>query len=200
MFKKILLAIFLMVAFKGLKAQNQNIKDLYFDYLQVRMEVLKSDDAISKAEELLKRSSELNAKQIANVNYHLGRLYEAEEQMEKAIPYYETSIKLTPGYYVPYRALGFYYFSKAQDLYQIAYRIDKLKQKEAYTKAFADFKLMATKSVQYLEKAQACDADDETLSMIEDLYKQLKEEKSLSDLKARLAKLSVGCITLLDDE
>lgn len=200
MLKKIILSLLLIVGFKTASAQNQNLKDLYFDYLQIRMETLKSDEAIEKSLALLQRSSELNAKQIANVNYHLGRLYEGEQEMEKAIPYYETSIKLTPGYYVPYRALGFWYFSKAQDLYQKAFRIDKIKQAELYQKAFAEFKLMATKSLGNLEKAQACDPDEETLSMIVDLYKQMKEEKSENTLKTRLAQLSVGCISLLDDE
>lgn len=200
MLKKIILVLVLIAGLKTASAQKQDIKDLYFDYLQIRMETLKSDEAIEKSLTLLERSSELNAKQIANVNYHLGRLYESEEQMEKAIPYYETSIKLTPGYYVPYRALGFWYFSKAQDLYQTAFRIDKVKQSSNYAKAFAEYKLMATKSLLNLEKAQACDSDEETLSMIVDLYKQMKEDKNVATLKSRLTKLSVGCISLLDDE
>ncbi|TDG35215.1 hypothetical protein EZJ43_15060 [Pedobacter changchengzhani] len=181
-------------------SQSQNIKDAYFDFLQIRTEPYKAEESIKKGLELLQRSKELSMKQIASVTYHLGRLYEANEDMASAIPYYEKSIKLSPDYYVPYRALGFWYFKDAVDLGIKLSRIDKVKEPALYAELSADYKKLALKTTAYLEKSQACDPDDETLSMIVDLYNGIGDTDALSNLPKRLKLLEKNCVTLLDDE
>jgi len=113
--KSILILLFLFVGIQQISyAQKPDIKDLYWDYIQVRMDTNEKTEAIEKALVLLERKSELTKTQLGNVNYHLGRLYEENGETEKAIPYYEEAIKITPGYYVPYRALGFINFKKCE--------------------------------------------------------------------------------------
>lgn len=196
-------SVFFLLLYLGVlhtNAQQRDVKDLYFDFLQIRLVPLNEPEAIKQGLKLLTRSSELNKKQVTSVTYHLARLYEGEGEMDKALPYYEKSILLNPDYYVPYRALGFYYFDQAIDLWQAVSRIDEKNTPNEYAKALDVFKIIAIKTNFYLEKAQACDPDEETLSMIEDLYKNLKDQKALQNLDQRLKSKSKKCVTLLDDE
>ncbi|PWS30862.1 tetratricopeptide repeat protein [Pedobacter paludis] len=198
--KNILLSTFFAVLITQFAyAQKQDIKDLYFDYLQVRMDADEKPEAKTKAIALLQRSSELTKTQLGNVNYHLGRLYEEDGEIEKAVPYYEESIKITPGYYVPYRALGFMYYKKCAELGKKLIEIDKSVNGNSYKKAFDELKALSLKTAKYLEKSQACDPDDETLDMIKVLYKNLKDDKALTTIKDRLKALSADCVTLLED-
>ncbi|MBC6109146.1 tetratricopeptide repeat protein [Pedobacter fastidiosus] len=198
--KNILLTTFFALLITQITyAQKQDIKDLYFDYLQVRMDADEKPEAKVKAIALLQRSSELTKTQLGNVTYHLGRLYEEDGEIEKAVPYYEESIKITPGYYVPYRALGFMYYKKCVALNQKLSGIDKAKDSDGYKKALDELKKSSLKTAKYLEKSQACDPDDETLAMIKNLYKNMKDDKALATISDRLKALSSDCVTLLED-
>ncbi|GGI22307.1 hypothetical protein GCM10008119_01990 [Pedobacter mendelii] len=166
----------------------------------IRMTETERPKAIALATDVLKRSSELNAKQIANATYHLGRLYEETKQMNLAIPYYEKSIQLTPGYYVPYLALGNYYFKNCKDLIVKMNAAAEAKDLTTHTKLTEDYKKLAKKTTAYLEKSYACDPDDETLKMINYLHQTSKNSAALTSLDDRIKKLTEGCITLLDDE
>ncbi|UKT62946.1 tetratricopeptide repeat protein [Pedobacter mucosus] len=180
-------------------AQKQDIKNLYFDYLQVRMDADEQPEAITKALELLNRKTELNKTQLGNVTYHLGRLYEETGDIEKAIPYYESSIKMTPGYYVPYRALGFYNFERSNSLLKKINDAILAKNNQLIATLNKDYNILALKTIAYLEKSQACDPDDETKGMIINLYKNIKNDAAIGTLDTRLKKLSTDCITLLED-
>ena len=103
---RIILALLLTASFQTAFSQSGKIEDLYMDYTTVR----NSPDqkaAKEKTQALLARSAELNEKQVANVNYHMARIYEEQKQPDLAIPHYEKVIKMVPGYYVAQRALGF---------------------------------------------------------------------------------------------
>jgi len=198
--KKIFFTLLLFTGFNSVFAQNQSIKDLYWDYTVIRMTQTDKPKAIALTLDVLKRSSELNEKQIANATYHLGRLYEETNQMNLAVPYYEKSIKLTPGYYVPYLALGNYYFKDCQQMIsKLNAAVDK-KDVVIYGKMVEDYKKLTTKTAAYLEKSYACDPDDSTKSIITYLYQSSKNNEALKTFDARIKKLAVGCITLLDDE
>ncbi|PWS27418.1 hypothetical protein DHW03_07345 [Pedobacter yonginense] len=198
--KNILLTAYLTLLLSSFAcAQKQDIKDLYFDYLQVRMDADEKPEAKAKAIALLQRSSELSKTQLGNVNYHLGRLYEEDGEIEKSVPYYEESIKITPGYYVPYRALGFMYYKKCKDLAQKLTTINQSGTGTAGNKASEEFKSLSLKTAKYLEKSQACDPDVETLGMIKALYKNIKDDRALATLNDRLKALSADCVTLLED-
>ncbi|KQR69874.1 lipopolysaccharide assembly protein LapB [Pedobacter sp. Leaf176] len=199
--KKIfLIHLILLINLTSVFAQSQNIKDLYWDYSMIRMTQTEKPKAIAVTSELLKRSSELNAKQIANATYHLGRLYEETNQMNLAIPYYEKSIKLTPGYYVPYLALGNHYFKTCKELVAKMNQAAAAKDTALHVKLSEEYKIIANKTVTYLEKSYACDPDDITKGMITYLYQTLKNPEAIKTLDSRMKKLADGCITLLDDE
>jgi tetratricopeptide (TPR) repeat protein len=182
-------------------AQKDNYEDLYFNFLQIRLEPLNSSEAIKQGEYLLQNhKSDLNSNQIASLTYHLGRLYEEDFKMNEAIEYYKKSMVLNPNYYVPYRALGFYYFDLAIDAYQTANRMQLNNDLAAYTSNMDNFKQLATQTISYLLKAQACDPDEQTLGMITDLYDYLKDDKGKKTIKKQLKQLSKKCVTLLEDQ
>jgi len=199
--KKLLFSILLIVAGTQFGfSQNKSIKDLYWDYSQIRMTDTKRPKAIELAEALIKRSSELTKIQLGNVSYHLARLYEETGETEKAIPYYEEAIKITPGYYVPYRALGFIFIKKCNAIGGKMNEAGMAKDLKLYGELYAQYKLLAFKALPNLEKSQACDPDDETKTIITNLYRSLKDNASIVSLDERLKKKAIDCISLLDDE
>lgn len=195
--------ILFLLLFAGINSsfsQSKNIVDLYEDYTMIRMEQAKRSEAIAIGLNLLNRKSELKPKQIANITYHMGRLFEESNIMSKAIPYYEESIKLTPGYYVPYLALGNEYFKTCKELVAKMNQAADAKDTALHGKLSAEYKIIANKTAAYLEKSYACDPDDITKGMITYLYQTLKNAEAVKTFDSRIKKLAEGCITLLDDE
>ncbi|WP_316801790.1 hypothetical protein [Pedobacter nototheniae] len=181
-------------------SQTSSVKDKYWDYTQIRMVPGEQKEAIAKALDLLNYKTELNEKQIANLSFHLGRLYEETGEPEKSIPYYKECIKIVPGYYVPYRALAAMRVDKSNILTGKLNEAGKQKNTVLYNQYFAEYKKEALITLAYLEKAQACDPDEKTLEMITFFYKSIKDNQSISTLDARLKSLASNCVTLLDDE
>ncbi|MFC3562006.1 tetratricopeptide repeat protein [Pedobacter jamesrossensis] len=194
------ITLLLSVGLTSVFAQQKSIEDLYWDYTMVRMGPAKRTEAIDLGLALLNRKTELKAKQIANVTYHLGRLYEERNQMDKAVPYYESSIKLTPGYYVPYLALGNYYFKDCKEMGAKINQAELAKDAVLYEKNLQDYKKFTSKTAAYLEKSYACDPDEKTKGMITYLYQSSKNPEALKTFDSRIKTLEEGCITLLDDE
>lgn len=181
-------------------AQSKSVKELYDDFKEYRTINEGRPGHIAKTLALLKFSDQLTLKQITSINYNLGRMYEDVEEPENAIPYYEKSLEGEPDYEVIHRALGFIYLAKSTAAVN---KINDAKAKtdiEASNKAFAEYKEIILKAIPHLEKYQACDPDDETKEIIINLYKSLKDTKSIETLDARLKELGKKCVTLLDDE
>ncbi|WP_316739771.1 hypothetical protein [Pedobacter aquatilis] len=198
--KTYLLSFLLFITVSSAFSQTKNIEDLYEDYTMLRMTNDEKSKAIAVASDLLKRSSELKEKQIANATYHLGRLYEETNQMNLAIPYYEKSIKLTPGYYVPYLALGSYYFKDCQEMAKKINEAALAKDITSHKKLTEDYQKLTKSTAAYLEKSYACDPDETTKSKITFLYQSSKNNEALKSFDSRIKELEKGCITLLDDE
>lgn len=198
--KRFLTLFILLSAYHISFSQTKSIKDVYWDFLQIRMTDTQKPKAIQMAEELIKRADELNQKQLASVTYHLARLYEENDQMAAAVPYYEKSIKLTPGYYVPYLALGNYYFKDCQAMILKMNAAVDAKNVVIYGKMVEDYKKLSTKTAAYLEKSYACDPDDSTKGIITYLYQTSKNNEALKNFDVRVKNLAADCITLLDDE
>jgi hypothetical protein len=96
------------------------------------------------------------------------------------------------------RALGYMYMKQADD---IANKLNAAKTDAAENKRLTDLYATAVKKVlPHLEKAQACDPDNDTLSLIKTLYKNIKDDKGLSTLNSRLATLAKNCVDLLSDK
>lgn len=196
--KTFLLCSFLLFSITMVNAQD--IKDLYFDYLTSRSEESANDKTISTALALLNRSSELNDKQVANVNFHLARIYEITGLPEKAITHYEASLQLEPDYYVTHNALAFLHLKKCDTLGQAVTASAKAKNVTLNETTFKAYKLQVEKTIPYFEKTQACDPDERTLTILQGLYKSIKDTTALATLPERLATLGKTCVTLLDDE
>ncbi|SMC44891.1 tetratricopeptide repeat protein [Pedobacter africanus] len=192
----------LLILFVGQVALSQTkpIKDLYWDYSQMRMDPATRTQAKDKALALLARSTELTEKQLANVNFHLGRIYEEIKEPDKAVPHYEQAIKLAPAYYVTYRALGFIYLKKCDSIGRTVTEAAKAKNAKLHAERFSAYKNEVSKTLPYFEKSQACDPDERTLAMITNLYNSIKNPQALLTLDERLKKLGGECASLLDDE
>ncbi|MGI4728353.1 MAG: hypothetical protein ACRYGB_07260, partial [Janthinobacterium lividum] len=100
-------------------------------------------------------------------------------------------------YYVSHRALGYLYLLPMNDL---AEKINSAKNKPAdYEKFKAQyFKLIKT-ALPHLEKAEACDHDEQTLNLIKSLYQKINDQPGLTSLSKRLTLLKSHCIDLLTD-
>ncbi|MCZ4245435.1 hypothetical protein [Pedobacter punctiformis] len=198
--KKIIIYSFFLLLFSNQAfPQTKSVKDMYWDYIQIRMSDSKKQETIAKALELLNHKTELNEKQIANLNYHLGRIYESIDEI-KAIPYYEECIKFSPNYYVPYLALAAINIKKCNALSAEVNKAGKEKNIPLYKESFTKYKNQVLKTLIYMEKAQACDPDEQMLDMINKYYSSIKDMQALGMLPERLKKLSENCATLLDDE
>ncbi|WP_367867632.1 tetratricopeptide repeat protein [Pedobacter sp. WC2423] len=198
--KTILLNLLLLFGVSTAFAQKQDIKELYFDYTQSRMNEDQNALTVEKANSLLERSSELNDKQVANVSFHLARIYESMGKPEKAEPLYEKVTKLVPGYYVTYTSLGFINLKKCDTLGRKVSESAKLKNAALNEIAFKAYKIQVQKTIQYFEKAEACETDERTLSILTSLYKSIKDTTSLASFAERKALLGKDCVSLLDDE
>jgi tetratricopeptide (TPR) repeat protein len=189
----------LFISYFSSFAQSKSIKDAYFDFTVNRSEKGNAK-SVETSLALLKRSSELTPKQITNVEYHIGRMYEEMGDVENAIPHYENSLKGEPNYFVIHRALGFIYLAKTKPFVAQMNEASKSKDATANAKAFAQYKVLVQKAIPYLEKYQACEPDDETLTIITNLYKSINDMQSIVTLEARLKPLAAKCVSLLEDE
>lgn len=197
--KKIYIScLFLFFSFVSAIAQ-PNAKDAYEKFTLYRTS---NDDKLKQIEEtlnLLKLADQLSPKQITNINYHLGRLYEEVKSPDSAIQYYEKSLVGEPNYFVIHRALGFIYLAKSTEAVEKINLTKKEADVEGNKKAIADYKTVILKAIPYLEKYQACDPDDETLTIITNLYKTLKDTTAIETLDSRLKELAKTCVSLLED-
>jgi len=193
--------LFSLFMFFGISMVNaQNIKDLYFDYMTTRMNEEQNKETIKTGLALLDRSSKLNDKQVANINFHLGRIFASTGESEKAISHYEASLKLAPDYYVTHHALGFLHLKKCDTLGQAVTASAKSKDIKLNEESYKAYKLQVEKTIPYLEKSQACDADERTMGILNGLYASIKNTTALATLPERLEALSKNCVDLLDDE
>ena len=196
--RKIIIVFLLIISFSKAYAQ-KSIEDLYQAYTVIRTTNDNKLPAIELALDVLKRSSELTNTQIANLNFHVGRLYEETKQEEKASPYYEESLKLAPDYYVTHRALGNIYLKRSTALVQRMNEAGKAQQMDTYNKLFSEYKKITLMTLPHLEKAQACDPDEQGMQQIRGLYKNIKDLSAANTLDERLKKLAVTCVDLLED-
>jgi len=187
MLKKTLLLFFCLFALATAKAQTaEDVYNEYLDFNLARLET-RTDNAMELAQKILPDTAKLKDKTRISFFYSLGKLYEDDSQSIKALEYYEKVAAAVPNYYVVRRALGYIYANKADELEK--------------SKLFGDtYTAAAKKAILNLEKAQACDPDDDTLALIRKYYKNINDTKGASTLNTRLAALSKNCIDLLDDK
>ena len=198
MLKKVLL--FLMIVFSVDAAKAQTADDIYNSYLDFNLARLegRTADALELGGQLLPNADQLPDKARVSFYYSLGNLYENDSQSVKALPLYEKVAAAVPDYFVAQRAIGYLYLKKAE---AIATQLNAERSNATENKRLAGlYNAAVKKTLPHLEKAQACDPDKDTLSLIKMLYKNIKDEKGLSTLDARLAAMSNNCIDLLSDK
>ena len=187
----------LVLAFTFSAAKAQTAEDVYNQYLDFNLARLegRTNDAMELGEKLLPDTAKLTRKNLTNFYYSIGKLYEDDSQSIKAQIFYERVAAVVPNYYVVQRALGYIYAKQAEDLSKKLSASDPTENKRMMNLYVAKVK----QALPHLEKAQACDPDEDTLSRIKTLYKNIKDSKGMESLNGRLATLSKNCIDLLEN-
>lgn len=198
--KKLIALSLLLCAYLYSFSQSKTVAERYQDAKHYRNASENRPKYISLMVSLLTDSSQLSLKQITNLNYHIGRMYEEIKEPDSAIVYYEKSLKGEPNYEVIHRALAFIYLEKTKPFVAQLNLAKANKDTIANAKAYNGYKKLVLKALPHLEKYQGCSPDDETLSIIVNLYKSIKDTQSLATLPDRLKVLGTNCVTLLDDE
>ncbi|SDE29342.1 hypothetical protein SAMN05216464_105124 [Mucilaginibacter pineti] len=174
----------------GLLAQAQNADKVYDQYLDFNLARLQNeqDKAMDIGEKILPDTLKLPQKVRISYYNSMAKLYEDGGQSVKAIAFYKMVIAAQPNYYVAHRALGYLLIKGIAD-----------KAPNAEIKDEADIAKVKN-ALPHLEKAQACDPDDNTLILIKSLYQNIKDDKVLDTLPARLEKLKKNCEDILSDQ
>ena len=198
MLKKAILL--LLIAFAATITQAQTPEEVYNSYLDFNLARLQGETvkALDIGEQISPNADKLTDKARISFYYSLGNLYENDSQSVKALPLYEKVAAAVPDYYVVQRALGYMYMKQVED---IAAKLNAAKTNPIENKRLTDLYATAVKkALPHLEKAQACDPDNDTLKLIKMLYKNIKDDKGLSTLNSRLATLAKNCVDLLTDK
>jgi tetratricopeptide (TPR) repeat protein len=196
--KKILTLLFALCVLATAKAQTAD--DVYNEYLDFNLARLQGETAkaMDLGEKITPNAAKLTDKARINFYYSVGKLYEDDSQSVKAQAYYEKVAAAVPNYYVVQRALGYIYAKKAED---IADQLNAAKNNAVENKRLTALYMAAVKkALPCLEKAQACDPDEDTLKRIKVFYKNINDTQGAAGLNTRLAALSKNCIDLLDDK
>jgi tetratricopeptide (TPR) repeat protein len=175
---------------------NNKVYNLYLDFneAQHKQETTK---AFLKADSILQSPEKLPAKAAISFYARLAKLYEDQQQPEKAVIYNEKVVAAVPDYYVSHRALGYLYLLPLNGLME---KINSAKNKPAdYEKFRAQYFKQIKTALPHLEKAEACDHDEQTLALIKSLYQKMNDQQDLSTLSKRLELLKAHCIDLLTD-
>jgi tetratricopeptide (TPR) repeat protein len=198
MLKKLFLLLFSFATVIIAKAQTADeVQNAYYDFNHAYVQH-QYDLALSQAEKMLPNIDKLSSKMQPNFYYMLGTIYEDANQTTRAISCYEKVIVAVPNYFVAHRALGYIYLKQAN---QVAGKLNSAKTDATENKRLAAlYTATAKKAIPYLEKAQACDPDADTLTRIKMLYKNTKNEQGLATLDSRLKTLSQNCVDLLSDK
>lgn len=198
MLKKALLILF--ISFSAMAVYAQTADEVYNQYLDFNLARLQgeTDKALTLGQDIIPNADKLKGNVRNNFYYSLGNLFENDGQSVKAIEYYEKVAAAVPNYYVVQRALGYQYLKQVDDL---STKINAAKSDINENKRLTTLYIAAVKkTLPYLEKAQACDPNDDTLALIKTLYKNIKDTQGLATLNTRLSTLSKNCIDLLDDK
>lgn len=154
-------------------------------------------EAIRIAESILPDTAKLAPKTRTSFFARLAKLYDDDDQDAKAIIYYQKVIATTPDYYVAQRALGYLYDEVAEEIHLKLY-ITKSDDPQ-YQALFNSYKAGVLKALPHLEKAQACDPNDDSLDLIRILYQNIHDEQGLNSLGSRLKNSAKNCIDVLSD-
>lgn len=197
MLKKTALLFWIMVASTIAHAQTADaVFDQYLDFNYARLKQ-ENQNALTLGEKILPNAALLPAKSRIGFYNGLAKIYEDAGQVDKAIGYYEIVEKAEPDFYVVHRALGYLYLTPANDLFA---KLNATTDKATKNALTTQYNALVRKALPHLEKAQACDPSDETLSLIKSLYTNMKDGAVLKGLDGRLKALGKNCLDILSDQ
>jgi tetratricopeptide (TPR) repeat protein len=154
--------------------------------------------AFSLAEKILPEVSSLTERQQAIFYYKLAGLHEGKQHQKEAVDFYQRSLKLEPDFYVPHLALGYLYLGFVNES---ARQLNaEKKDMVMHTKYKNQYYAHLKKALTHLEKAMACDPNEEALKIIKNGYQTLKDPASLSSLDERVKELARSCKSVLVEE
>lgn len=154
--------------------------------------------AIQIGEKILPDTGKMSANSRTNFFSKLAKAYDEVDQDSTAIIYYEKVNAAAPDYFVAQRALGLLYNEKAEDIQLKLYITPK--DNANYKPLFAKYEKAVRKALPHLEKAQACDPDDDTLDLIKTLYRNINDEAGYTAFTKRVPDLAKKCVDLLEDK
>lgn len=192
---------FLSFALMILSAQAQTKDSLLFNKLgDFDLARLYNDGnkAIRLGESILPDTTKLTRKAKTSFFWRMAKLYEDDDQGTKAIFYYEKVVAAAPEYYVAQRALGYLIDSVAEEIHLKLYQIKN--SDPSYHALFENYKTEVLKALPHLERAQACDPNDDNLDMIRTLYQNIHCEQKLNTLNDRLINWSKNCADILSED
>ncbi|MEX8547986.1 MAG: hypothetical protein V5804_10335 [Mucilaginibacter sp.] len=190
--------IFLLMVCSALaRAQyNSKVYNLYLDFNEAQSKN-ENAKAFLKADSILHSLEKLPIKAQTSFYRRLAKLYEDQNQPEKAIIYNEKVLQAVPDFYISHRALGYLYLLPTNNLIEkINQAKNNANEHQKYEAQY--FKVLKT-ALPHLEKAEACDHDDATLDLIKGLYQKLNDKNGLAGLDKRLKLLRANCVDLLTD-
>lgn len=169
------------------------------DYNEFKMlcSVGNAEKALEAAQSIEPRADSLPRLKKAVFFNEVARLYEGKNESEKSLSYYSKVIKLEPHYYVPYLASGYLYLATANRLVPV---INASKQNKAkFDTHVAAYKSCLRKAVPLLEKALACDPNEQVAAALNRCYEALKDQNLRNGMKGRVEALGKDCVSLLAD-
>jgi tetratricopeptide (TPR) repeat protein len=198
MLKKSFLLLLFVATSRTIYAQSADV--VYNQYLDFNLARFDGDEdkTVELGERILPNADKLPEKARVNFFFGIGKMYEDDNQYDKAITYYEKVAAAVPDYYVAHRALGYLYLNKAKQIEKqlsssLGDKAMEAQLKSAYT---ANVKM----ALPHLEKAQACDPSSDTLEIIKNLYQNINDSEDLISLNNRLKTLGKNCIDILTDQ
>ncbi|HEY2580688.1 MAG TPA: hypothetical protein VGI43_02725 [Mucilaginibacter sp.] len=196
--KKIFLILSVLFVSRAAFAQSaaDSVYNKYLDFNLARLQG-EQDRVLELGKEIIPNADKLPEKARINFFFAAGKMYEDNDQPGKAFFYYQKVVAAVPNYYVVHRALGYLYLD---DVRVIEKQLNAAQTDKALNdKLAASYEKAVRKTLPHLEKAQACDPSDETLTIIKLLYKNIKDTNGLNSLDTRLKTLSQNCTDVLDD-
>ena len=192
---KINLTLILILLTVGVYAQK--VTDEYFTFCKFSSQG-DADKAIASAQKVLPLADKLLPKTKILFYNRLAKIYETKNDADNAILYYEKVASLVPDYYVAHLALGYLYLKPANAL---APKINGAKgNRPLYEKYMAEYKGFLKKSLPHLEKAYACDPNEQVMDLLRKFSKTLNLAAEDNAIKSRVEGLAKNCVTLLTED
>ncbi len=153
--------------------------------------------ALRIADKILASKEKLPAKTETNFFAKMANLYDYIDNAEQATLYYRKTLAGAPDYYVAHRGLGYLLLKQSNVLGKKVNA--SMGDKVNYEKNIAAYKKCVAECLTHLEKSQACDPDDQTLTIIKSLYHSMKDDAKFATIDERMKALRVNCVSLLTD-